>query len=66
MTAIGVSDRIHLAVWVAPQGASRITLAHSGCAAYIPFNSGASASTPDAPPESFTGRAPVFLCLNAT
>ncbi len=32
--------------------------------AYIPFNSGASASTPEAPPESFTGRAPVFLCLN--
>jgi ribosome maturation factor RimP len=31
--------------------------------AYIPLNSGASASTPEAPPESFTGRAPVFLCL---
>ena len=32
--------------------------------AYIPFNSGASASTPKAPPEILTGRAPVFLCLD--
>ncbi len=30
---------------------------------YIPLNSGASASTPEAPPETTTGRAPVFLCL---
>ncbi len=28
-----------------------------------PLNSGASASNPKAPPESMTGRAPVFLCL---
>ena len=29
-----------------------------------PLNSGASASTPEAPPEILTGRAPVFLCLD--
>ena len=28
----------------------------------MPFNSGASASNPEVPPESSTGRAPVFLC----
>ncbi len=31
---------------------------------YMPLNSGALASTPNAPPETPTGRAPVFLCLD--
>ncbi len=31
---------------------------------YIFLNSGVLVSTPNAPPESFTGRAPVFLCQN--
>lgn len=30
----------------------------------MPLNSGAFGSTPKAPPESVTGRAPVFLCLD--
>ena len=41
-----------------------MALADSPNHPYIHLNSGVSASTPDAPPNSRTGRAPVFLCLN--
>ena len=37
-------------------------VADSGLRTYMPFNSGAFGSTPDAPPKHDTGRAPVFLC----
>ncbi len=43
-------------------GLCHLRLASCAHPPYIAFNSGASASTPEAPPEILTGRAPVFLC----